>query len=235
MARRRKAARKPWWLYLAATLLLAALVAFIWQWWELQSWRPSEAVYPDQGVELSEVNGLVGFETVRALGGKFAYLAASEGASAKDSRFARNLGAARRAGLQVGAVHRFDSCTPADGQSAHFVTVVPRDSSLLPPAIALETTAQGCEPKVSDASVESELMTFINQVEMHAGKRAILKLSEGFEARYGIAGTIDRDLWLVRDRYSPEYAGRPWLLWSANGALQSEISPEPVEWVVVQP
>lgn len=235
MARKAKTARKPWWFYLGATLLLAGLAAIGWYWWDLQSWRPNEAIYPDQGLQVSDANGLVGFETARALGAKFAYLSASMGADGKDARFARNLAAARRAGLQVGAVHTFDPCVPADRQSANFVTVVPRDKDLLPPAIALDATAESCEPKVSDASVESELMTFINQVEMHSGKRAILKLSENFETRYYIGGMIDRDLWLVRDRYDPDYSLRPWLLWSANGALQSEISAEPVEWIVVQP
>lgn len=235
MARRRKQGRKPWWLYLVASIVLAAFAATIWHWWDMQSWRPNESVYPDQGVEVGETNGTVAFETVRALGGKFAYLDASKGANDKDSHFARNLAAARQKGLQVGAVHHFDPCVSADRQSANFVTVVPREGDLLPPAIALVRSADDCDPKVSDASVESELMTFINQVEMHAGKRAILKLSESFEARYGIAGTIERDLWLVRDRFSPDYGGRPWLLWSANRALRSDISAEPVEWIVVQP
>ena len=32
----------------------------------------------------------------------------------------------------------------------------------------------------------------------------------------------------------PDYAGRPWLLWSANGQYVSEASETPIEWVVVQ-
>lgn len=235
MARKKSGSRKPWWVYFLATIALFGSVAFAWHWWEMQSWRPSEAVYPDQGVFVGEEAGLSSFETARALGAKFAYLSASSGAAEKDGRFARNLPAARRAGLQVGAVHVFDPCVPADEQSANFVTVVPREKDLLPPAISLETTADNCAETVSDASVESELMTFINQVEMHAGKRVMLRLFETFENRYHIGSTIDRDLWLVQDRYSPKYATRPWLLWSANTALQSEIAPKPVEWMVVQP
>jgi lysozyme len=105
---------------------------------------------------------------------------------------------------------------------------------LLAPAIALESLADGCQPEVSDAAVESELMTLINQIETHAGKPVILKLSPAFEARHRTATTLARDLWLARDRARPDYAGRPWLLWSANSALVSEASEEPIEWVVVQ-
>lgn len=234
MARKSGRKTRHWRLYLLAIATLAALIGAGWYWWDLQHFVPDPRDYPDQGVAVNEDQGLVGFATVRALGGKFAYLEASRGSGGKDARFARNLDAARREGLMVGAVHLFDPCETADGQSANFVTIVPRDDSLLPPAIALDATAENCAGQVSDAAVESELMTFINQVEMHVGKPVILKLSPAFEDRYNISGRIERDLWLVRDRFVPRYATRPWLLWSANSALMSEASDRPVEWVVVQ-
>lgn len=235
MARKAGKSNRRWRLYAIALAGLALLAGGSWYWWDLQHFVPDEREYPDQGVAVSDRQGLVGFATVRALGGKFAYLEASRGSGGQDARFARNFDAARREGLKVGAVHVFDPCEKADGQSANFVTIVPRDDSLLPPAIALGNTAESCAGQVSDAAVESELMTFINQVEMHVGKPVILKLSPAFEDRYAVSGRVERDLWLVRDRFLPRYTGRPWLLWSANSALVSEASDEPVEWVVVQP
>ena len=235
MARKKSARRRPIWIYLLATLVLAGSLGAAWYWWDMQHWAPDEALYPDQGVLVSQRQGLVGFETVAALGGKFAYVVASEGAGAKDSQFSRNVAAAERAGLKVGALHAFDPCVGADAQSANFVTMVPRDADMLPPAIALVGTADQCEARVSDAAVESELMTFINQVETHVGQRAILRVSSDFEARYAIAESLDRDLWLMRERFSPTYGGRPWLLWSANTARSTDASQQPIEWVVVQP
>lgn len=235
MARKRKPAGNSWRLYFVALVALAALFAAAWYWWDIQRFAPDEAIYPEQGVAVGDYSGSVGFETARAIGASFAYLEASAGRAGQDARFGRNLAAARRAGLLVGAIHFFDPCTAAGSQSANFVTMVPRDSDLLPPVISLERTAADCPERVSDAAVESELLTLINQVEMHAGKPVILKLSEEFEARYGIASRIERDLWLVRDRFVPRYAGRPWLLWSANSARHTEASDEPIEWVVVQP
>lgn len=235
-ARRSAGARKRSWnLYLIAAVALAAIIGAVWYWWDTQHWTPDEALYPDQGAEIGAGQGLVNFDTVRALGGRFVYLEASEGANGEDARFARNYAAARRAGLKVGALHRFDPCAPADRQSANFVTMVPRDAEMLPPAVALDATAKDCPERVGDAAVESELMTFINQVEMHSGKPVILKPSEKFEDRYHVGETIERNLWLMRDRFEPDYVQRPWLLWSANAALVSEASDEPIEWVVVQP
>ena len=235
MGRKNSAKRRSWRRYAIATVLLAAIAVAAWYWWEMKHWAPDEAIYPDQGVAVDQANGLVGFDTVRALGGKFAYVAASAGAGEKDTRFARNVEAAARAGLKTGAIHIFDPCSSADRQSANFARIVPRNPELLPPVIALDKSGTACPERVSDARVESELMTLVNQIEMHVGKRAILKIYPGFEREYGLAQQLDRDLWLVRDRFVPDYGGRPWLLWSANTARVTEASDEPLEWVVVQP
>jgi lysozyme len=216
-----------------AGLALAAMLAGGWGWWQLRHWTPDAAAFPDQGAHVAAADGEVRFKTLRALGARFVYLGASEGAR-RDPAFAANLAAAREAGLQVGAVHRFDPCIMADGQSANFVVVVPRGSGLLPPAIALDATADSCPAPVGEAEVESELMTLINQVEAHAGKPVILQVSQAFEDRYGLAGRIERNLWVVGTWRQPTYAGRPWLMWTANEGLWSEAADDSLRWVVMR-
>lgn len=215
-------------------LLLIALIAGVGLWWHLQHWLPPREDYPVQGVEIGAQDGAVNWASLKAIGAEFVYLDASASAFARDPRFVRNFKAAQEAGLPVGAVHRYDPCQPADKQAANFVTVVPRDPQLLPPAVELDMLADDCPVKVTDAAIESELMTFLNQVETHTGKPALLKLGAGFESRYAIAARIDRNLWLVRDRLQPDYAGRPWTMWTANSALANEFSEGPLRWVVVQ-
>ncbi|MBS1239612.1 MAG: hypothetical protein H6R45_318 [Proteobacteria bacterium] len=222
------------WRVLAA-LLLAALVGGGYLWWQFIHWTPPRGAYPAQGVLVGSANGRASFVALKAIGADFAYLEASNGAAKRDPWFARNLDAVRASGLPFGAVHHYDPCIAADRQAANFVTVVPRDEALLPPAIELDETADACARPVSDAAVESELMTFLNQVEGHAGKPALLKISKRFEARYHLARAIDRKLWLSRDRFQPDYAGRPWTLWTANSQLRSEAGSTPVHWVVAQP
>ena len=203
-------------------------------WWDLRHWQPPRAAWPLQGVEIGAEDGRVDWTALKATGADFAYLDASASAFARDGAFAAHLDEARAAKLQLGAVHRYDPCQPAERQAANFVTVVPRDSAMLPPAVDLDLLADQCPIKVSDAAVQSELTTFLNQIETHTGKAAILKLSSGFEARYHVAAAIDRNLWLVRTRFQPDYAGRPWMLWTANSALANPAGEEPLRWVVVQ-
>ncbi len=232
MARRKSSSRSQ--LRLVGALLLLALLAGTFGWWHLRHWSPERSAWPIQGVEIGSDDGEVDWRAVKAIGADFAYIDASASAFARDPAFVQNLEEARAAKLKVGAVHRYDPCQPADKQAGNFVTVVPRDAALLPPAVELDRLADDCPIKVGDAAVESELMTFLNQVETHTGKPAMLKLSPGFEERYHIAAAIDRNLWLARDRFQPDYGGRPWMLWTANSALSNEAGVENLRWVVVQ-
>lgn len=239
MARGRKTSGRKtprrWLLRIGALAVLVALAFAAWLWWDMREWRPDEALYPEQGA-LAPVGGAeVKFATLKAIGAQFVYLPlVLDPLPDAPGSFADRFRRARAADLKVGVVLNFDPCAPADLQSGVFAQMVPRDPGLLPPAIGLTRLADGCSPKVSDAAVESELMTLINQIETHAGKPVILKLSRVFEQRHHTATALGRDLWLTRDRARPDYAGRPWLLWSANSALVSAASEEPVEWVVVQ-
>lgn len=224
---------------IAAALLLAACGAAGWQAWSFVHWTPSRTEFPVQGALVGESDsgsgGATDFVALEAVGADFAYLEASAGAMGRDASFARNLAAVRASGLPFGVVHAYDPCVRADRQAANFVTIVPRDGEMLPPAIALDETAEHCEPRVSEAEVESELTTFLNQVEGHVGEPAMLQVSQDFEARYGIAARIERNLWLERDRFQPDYGGRPWTLWTANAWLRSPASEHALRWVVAQP
>ncbi|NJO13992.1 MAG: lysozyme M1 precursor [Rhizobiales bacterium] len=218
-----------------ALLVLFGLAFAAWLWWDMREWRPDEALYPEQGALLSASAAPVRFETLKAIGAQFVYLPLTpEPQFNGGTTFSQRVARAQAAGLKVGVVLNFDPCAPADLQSGAFAQMVPRDPDLLPPAIGLGRVADSCDPKVSDAAVESELMTLINQIETHAERPAILKLGPAFQERHKTATALTRDLWLMRDRARPDYAGRPWLLWSANSALVTEASEEPTEWVVVQ-
>lgn len=230
----RRGRRRPLLIALAFVALGAAGLA-AWWWWQGQHWRPSEAQYPVQGALVGEGDGVVRFDIVKGLGGSFVYLEASRGAQGRDRSFIANLARAREAGLMAGAAHVFDPCAPAHTQAANFVIAVPRDRKLLPPAILLDGDAEFCPEPVSEAAIQSELMTLVNQVEAHAGQPVILAPSAEFERRYRVGGRIERNLWLARDWAEPAYAGRPWALWTANGRLRTEAAATPLRWVVARP
>lgn len=226
---------------LLALAELLALVLVGAGWWEAGQWRPARARFPMQGAEVGSGDGAVNFAALKAGGTDFVYLDASQGTARRDLGFEQNLADARAAGLQVGALHRFDPCLGADSQVGNFVTVVPRDASLLPPAVELDIDEEACAAPPAEAAMQSELTTFVNQLEAHAGKGVVLKLSRRFEARYNVAGMVDRTIWITGgwwplDGYlAPAYAGRPWVMWTANPRLRSPASDRPLRWLVARP
>jgi len=225
----------PWRWRFAALAVLVALVGGAWLWWQARHWTPPRSEYPVQGVLVGGAGGRANFDALAAVGAQFVYLEASDGDSARDPAFAANLERAAVSGLMFGVVHAYDPCVPAERQAANFLTTVPRDGALLPPAIALSRLAEACGDPVTEVGIEGELTTFLNQIEGHAGKPAVLKISPEFEARYHVAARLERNLWLERDWLQPDYAGRPWTLWTANSALRTEASDAPLRWVVLQP
>lgn len=228
---------------LAAALLLAALAGGAWAWWQAQHWTPSRDTYPVQGVLIGEADSAVDFRALAAIGANFVYLEASQGSEGRDARFAANITALAESGLPFGVVHEYNPCIPAEEQAANFVTIVPRGAGpaeghaspvLLPPVIALDKPASACGNPAIENGVEAELTTFLNQVEGHAGQPAILRLSEAFETQYHMASRIERNLWLEGGWLEPDYAGRPFTLWTANPQLATEVTERPVRWVVAQ-
>lgn len=225
-----KPARQRVWILLAVLLLAAAAGAV---WWESRRWEPDRARFPVQGAWLDAHDGAVEWSTLKAHGADFVYLTASEGAGRRDETFTAGLDAARKAGLQVGAVHVYDLCAPADAQAGSFVIVVPRDDGLLPPAVVLDLDSRSCPQPPGEAAMQSELTTFLNQIEKHTERPAILMLSRSFENRYHLAARLDRNLWVAGDFLEPTYAGRPWVMWTATSRLRVAGATGPLRWVAV--
>lgn len=235
MARLRRA-----WRAIGILLVLAVLLSACAAWWHAAHWQPAASAYPVQGAWL---DGRHDARAVLALaeggaGGmplaRFIYATSSIGASGRNDRFAEERERAVRSGLPFGAVHVFDPCVPADRQSANFVTLVPRDPALLPPAVRLDALGDDCARPVRPAEVESELVTLLNQVEAHAGRRAILAPSAQFEGRYGFGAQSRRALWLGSEREEPAYAGGKWAIWEANSGLSLSQVDAPVGWLVMR-
>ncbi len=216
----------------AAIVLAVALAAFV-LWRVVADWVPSRAEYPVQGIVVDASHGDVKWPTLAATGVDFAYIVATDGVKPRDARFAANLAGASEAGVRFGALHRYDLCRLASDQATSFITTVPRSKTALPAAVEFRFT-ETCTGKPDRTLVLSEIATFLSQIEAHLGKPAILKLSRDFEDQYRLSQSIDRTVWLERTWLLPDYAARPWVMWTANGRRTIQGVDTPVEWAVVR-
>jgi lysozyme len=230
--RRRRIKVTPLRIMLAAMLigglLLGSLALFA------RTWSPSRRIFPVQGITLSAQSGAVNWRMARAAGADFAYLLATSGANWRDPAFDDLLAGAQRGGLRYGAVHRFSLCHRASDQATRFLATVPRDARMLPPAIQLDFWPD-CTQRPSRDALLAELNTFLNQIETHSAKPAIIRTSRSVEAAYDLAGGVNRTLWLEGALFPPDYATRSWVMWSASTWKRVDGIDGPIEWNVVRP
>lgn len=216
-----------------AAIALALLVGIFLLWRAVLGWAPSRDDYPVQGIVVAAAHGKLDWQMLSATGVDFAYLVATEGSKQRDPRFAANIAAVREAGVRYGPLHRYDLCRLASDQATLFITTVPRSDAALPTAVEFGFNEK-CASKPDRALVLSEAATFLSQIEAHLGKPAILKISSDFEAQYRLSSSIDRTVWLEKTWLLPEYAARPWVMWTANPQRRIDGVDEPVQWVVVR-
>ncbi|HEX7858385.1 MAG TPA: GH25 family lysozyme [Sphingobium sp.] len=215
-------------------VLVGLLASALFLWWYSGRWAPGRDRYSVQGVAISAANGEVEWPTLRAQGIDFAYLAATAGNDRRDESFGANWAGARSAGLRFGATHAYSLCNLASDQARLFISSVPRDNGALPPVVTLAFEA-GCAARPSRDVVLSELNTFLNEIEAHSGKPAILRISEPFEQAYQVSSGINRTIWLDRAYLVPDYAAHPWVLWTANPNRHLRGAAGTVDWTVVKP
>ena len=213
--------------------MLALLLFAYASWSTVTGWTPSRDEFSLQGIVVSEANGQPEWAELGATGVDFAYITASEGARDRDARFAANLEGAQQAGIRTGALHHFDICRLASEQAALFITTVPRSEQALPPTVQIDFS-ESCKSRPNRAFIVSELATFVNQIEAHSGMPAILLLAEDFEQEYKVSSAIDRTVWLEGNWFLPDYAARPWVMWTASNIRRVDGIDGPVRWAVVR-
>ncbi len=197
-------------------------------------WAPPRDQYPVQGISVDVSHGNITWHVAGATGVDFAYIRATSGAEDRDPAFATNIKGARDAGIRYGAVHEYSLCRLATDQATIFVTTVPREENILPPAVRLAFD-NGCKDRPGRALVLSELNTFLNQIEGHSGKPAVIIISQEFEEDYNISSGIRRTFWLESNFFPPDYATKPWVMWRASDMRRISGIDGPVNWNVVRP
>lgn len=197
-------------------------------------WAPPRSQYPVQGISVDASHGEIIWHVAGATGVDFAYIQAASGAEERDANFAANITGAREAGIRYGALHNYSLCRLATDQATMFVTTVPRGDNMLPPAVRLAFD-NGCGDRPGRALVLSELNMFLNQIEAHSEKPAILAVSRDFEEMYDISSGIDRTFWLEANFFPPDYATKPWVMWRASDMRRISGVDGPVNWNVVRP
>jgi len=211
-----------------AACALAAVLAFgLWAF--SGRWHPSDTTYPLQGIDVSHHQGAIDWGKLPAQGVDFAYIKATEGGELRDERFDENWDGAVKAGIRPGAYHFFTLCRSGAGQAENFVGAVPAMPDALPPAVDLEFGGN-CAARPDRSSLLRELKAFLDRIEAHSGRRAILYLTSEFDNHYRVSRAIERDLWLRKLVFEPRFGARPWVVWQASNFRRLDGIAGRVDW-----
>ena len=176
------------------------------------TFHPDADIYPVRGIDVSHHQGVIDWPKVATSGIAFAYIKATEGGDFSDRRFRQNWRGAAAAGLRRGAYHFFTFCRPGLEQAAHFIRTVPADPDMLPPAVDLEFGGN-CRASASRLNLDRELPAFLDAVEAHYGRRALLYATREFYQAHMAGKKIANPLWLRSILFEPDYNRHPWTLW----------------------
>lgn len=175
-------------------------------------YEPDAARYPVRGIDVSHHQGPVDWAAVAAGPVDFVYLKATEGGDFRDSAFADHWVDTARAGLPRGAYHFFTLCRPGAEQAANFIATVPADPASLPPAVDLEFVGN-CAARPAKETFAAELAVFLDRVEAHYGRPAVLYTTRGFHRAYLDGLALDRPFWLRSLMVAPRYGPEDWTVW----------------------
>ena len=170
---------------------------------------PLLAGFAVHGIDVSAYQGRIDWPEVARNRVRFAFIKASEGATLRDPRFARNWREARAAGVLRGAYHYFQPNRDGQVQANLFAKTVPLAPGDLPPVLDVEAA------NFHDvATLRREVARWLRLVEAHYGVRPILYSNHSFYQRY-LAGHFDAyPLWLAH--YEVERPALPpskWVFW----------------------
>ena len=137
---------------------------------------------PVQGIDVSNWQGDIDWDKVRAAGTQFAFIKATEGGDYLDPKFARNWQAAKRVGIPRGAYHMVYWCRAAHEQALWFILNVPNDPDALPPVLDLEWNghSRSCPKRIPTKLALEKIKIMLEVMESHTGKRPIIYTDVAF-------------------------------------------------------
>lgn len=158
-----------------------------------------------EGIDVSDYQGAIDWETVHDAGKAFVYIKATEGTGHVQKRFAENWAGSLFVGLQRGAYH-FMRAGDGRAQAEHFLRHYPGGGEL-PPALDFEHDPAGRLPTAEQA------LEWIDLVAIETGVQPIVYCSPSVAESALGAAFVCSDLWIAHWGVKAPRVPRPWLSW----------------------
>jgi lysozyme len=169
------------------------------------------------GVDVSNHQGDIDWPVLARTDIGFAYIKATEGGDFRDRRFQTNWDGARKARLPRGAYHFFTQCRSGADQARNFIGLVPREPDALPPVLDLEDMGT-CHSGPQVVNLVEEIVTALNMLETHYGRRPLLYVTPEFDAAYLQGRFTNETFWARSLVLPPQFRTDQWLIWQYHSS-----------------
>lgn len=176
--------------------------------------NPSEEEFPVRGIDVSEYQGEIDWQTLSKQNIDFVLIKATEGSGYTDSCFAYNFDEAQKTNLRVGAYHFFSYDSEGATQAENFISVVGTSYDTLPPVVDVEFYGDYNKTPPDRDDVTPRLNAFLNEIESFYGVKPIIYATEKSYKLYISGEYIDYPIWIRNVLTSPTLPdGRKWTFW----------------------
>ena len=185
--------------------------------------------YPVRGVDVSEYQGNIHWETVEEQGMRFAFIKATEGSAYVDPFFHSNWENIAATSLLCGAYHFFSFDSPAATQADNFIETVGQRDGMLPPVVDIELYGPHKKSYPEATAVRAQLNLLLDALEEYYGEKPILYATQQSYSLYLAGFYSDYPLWIRDVFFTPHFSlGEEWTFWqyTDKGKLAGYDGPE---------
>jgi len=168
------------------------------------------------GIDVSHHQGTIDWGKVaKTKGLEYVYIKASEGKTFTDPMYKKNIAAAKKAGLRVGAYHFYSEASDITAQFNHFKSLYPKESADLIPMLDIEP--KGKVNAVRMKKIREDVKTFQNLCVQYYGKKPMLYIAPLLAGKTWLASLIDAETKLYIGHPYPRsprlQGGRHYTIW----------------------
>ena len=174
--------------------------------------------YTVWGVDISNYQGDVDWQSLESQGVRFAFVKATEGSGHTDDSVRRNLERAAECGVLVSCYHFFSFDSAGETQAQNFINAVGKDE--------IQLYADKSLNKPSRSETEQILTPLLEGLEEYYGVKPIIYTTIPVYLRYVREGYSDYPLWIRCTRFEPDLIDWEFWQYSDEGELEGYIGEE---------
>lgn len=188
---------------------------------------PSKIKYPVFGVDVSNYQGEIDWQTIEQQGVKFAFIKATEGSGHVDESVRNNLENIADTGIRKSCYHFFSFDSAGETQAENFIATVDRSAIDMPPVVDIEYYGDKYENKPSSEEAEKILTPLLDMLENYYGTKPIIYTTLPVYYRYIHENYSEYPLWIRCTQLEPDLFDWDFWQYSDKGTLSGYNGNEP--------